>query len=72
MNKDQIRGKWEELKGKVKKGYGDATADRKTQAEGAIQEGAGKLQGGFGNLKEDIDEATRRPPEDVDSNVTRH
>ena len=61
MNKDQIRGKWEELKGKLKRSYGDTTADRKTQAEGTLQEGAGKVQSGFGNLKEDARDALRDP-----------
>jgi uncharacterized protein YjbJ (UPF0337 family) len=64
MNKDQIRGKWEELKGKLKRGYGDATADRKTQAEGTLQEGAGKVQSGYGNLKEDVKDAVRGDPAD--------
>jgi uncharacterized protein YjbJ (UPF0337 family) len=64
MNKDQIRGKWEELKGKLKRGYGDTTADRKTQAEGTLQEGAGKLQKGFGDVKEDVKESFREPEPD--------
>lgn len=59
MNKDQIRGKWEELKGKFKRGYGETTADRKAQVEGTVQEGAGKVQSGFGNVKEDIKESIR-------------
>jgi uncharacterized protein YjbJ (UPF0337 family) len=61
MNKDQIRGKWEELKGKVKKDYGDTTADRKTQLEGAVQEGAGKVQKGFGNVEEDVKRSIDQP-----------
>lgn len=63
MNKDQIRGKWEELKGKVKRSYGDATGNRKTQAEGAIQEGGGKFQEGVGKVRDDLDKAFDRSQE---------
>ena len=62
MNKDQIRGKWEELKGKVKKEYGGKTADRKTQLEGAVEEGAGKVQQGIGNVEEDVRRRIEQPP----------
>ncbi len=62
MNKDQIRGRWEELKGKLKKGYGDATADRPKQAEGAIQEGAGKIQKGVADAVDRLKHPPRRDP----------
>lgn len=67
MNKDQIRGKWEELKGKVKKEWGGATADRGAQIKGAVQEGAGKLQQGFGNVKEEVDREIRAPEQQPDA-----
>ncbi len=60
MNKDSIRGRWEAFKGKVKKEYGEATGDRRTQVKGAAQEGAGKVQGGIGDA---IDEL-KRPREE--------
>ncbi len=62
MLKDQIRGRWEELKGKVKKNYGDATGDRSTQVKGAVQEGAGKVQKGIADAVEDFRNPPRRDP----------
>ena len=58
MNRDQIRGKWEEFKGKIKKEYGRATADRPTQIKGAVQEGGGKVQQKIG---EAVDAVKREP-----------
>jgi uncharacterized protein YjbJ (UPF0337 family) len=57
MGKDTLRGKWEELKGKVKKQWGHSTGDRKVQAEGTIQEGAGKVQKQVGKVTDEIKRA---------------
>ena len=63
MNKDQVRGKWEELKGKVKKEYGEMTGDRKTQLKGAMQEGAGKVQRGAGDAIDHLDKTIKEGDE---------
>jgi uncharacterized protein YjbJ (UPF0337 family) len=68
MNKDQIKGKIEEIKGDVKERIGGATKDRSTQAEGWVEEKKGKLRQGVGDIKEELekghkDEMERDVPE---------
>lgn len=65
MNKDQIKGKIDEIKGDIKERIGGASKDRKTQAEGWVENKKGKLQGGLGDVKEDMekDEPTRHDPD---------
>ena len=60
MNKDQIKGKIEEIKGDVKERIGGATKDRSTQAEGWVEEKKGKLRQGVGDVKEEMN----KPPRD--------
>jgi uncharacterized protein YjbJ (UPF0337 family) len=66
MNKDQIKGKIEEIKGDIKERLGKATKDRSTQAEGFMEKEKGKLQRGVGEVKEDLEKErtpTREDPE---------
>jgi uncharacterized protein YjbJ (UPF0337 family) len=65
MNRDEIKGKIDELKGNVKKRIGGATDDPKTQAEGWVEEKKGKIQGGIGKLEKESDKAERRDPDDL-------
>jgi uncharacterized protein YjbJ (UPF0337 family) len=55
VNKDQIKGKIEEIKGDIKERIGGASKDRKTQAEGWVENKKGKIQGGIGDVKEDLE-----------------
>ena len=61
MNKDQIKGKIDEIKGDVKERIGGATKDRSTQAEGWMENKKGKVQGGVGDLKEDAERERKEP-----------
>ena len=64
MNKDQIKGKIDEIKGDIKERIGGASKDRSTQAEGWIENKKGKVQGGVGDVKDDMEkDATRDDPE---------
>ena len=54
MNKDQLKGKVEKLKGDVKQRIGGASKDRKTQGEGFIEEKKGEIREGFGDAKEEV------------------
>jgi uncharacterized protein YjbJ (UPF0337 family) len=54
MNKDQIKGKVEEVKGKVKEAAGVILDDDALEVEGNVQKKVGKIQSGFGDLKEYI------------------
>jgi uncharacterized protein YjbJ (UPF0337 family) len=54
MNKDQVKGRIEEATGKVKEVAGKVTGDRELEQEGKVQNIGGKVQAGYGDLKEDI------------------
>lgn len=53
-NKDEIEGKWEQVKGTVKEKIGEATDDRDLEAEGEAQDTAGKAQETWGEVKRGV------------------
>jgi uncharacterized protein YjbJ (UPF0337 family) len=62
MNKEQLEGKWDKTKGKVKDAVGGATDKPGTQAEGKWDKAKGEFKETVGDLKEEAerDEARRR------------
>lgn len=58
MNKDQSKGRVEEVKGKVKEVVGKAIGNKDMQQKGTIQNLKGQAQAGYGDLKEDLKKAT--------------
>ncbi|QFY44513.1 CsbD family protein [Candidatus Methylospira mobilis] len=54
MNKDQVKGRVEKTKGTVKEAAGVILGDAAIEAKGDIQKNVGKVQAGFGDLKENI------------------
>jgi len=54
MNKLQIKGSWNEMKGKLKQKFGNLTDDDLTFADGKEDELLGRLQNKLGKSKEDI------------------
>jgi uncharacterized protein YjbJ (UPF0337 family) len=54
MTKLQLKGNWNEIKGKLKQKYGELTDDDLTFAEGKDEELLGRLQQRLGKGKEDI------------------
>ena len=54
MNKDQAKGRIEEAKGKVKQVAGKVIGDTELEQKGKVQKTMGKVQAGYGDLKEDI------------------
>ena len=53
-NSDEIRGSWEELKGKLKQKYAELTDDDLMYEEGQEQEMWGKLQQKLGKTEKEI------------------
>ncbi len=51
MNKDQIKGRIEEMKGKAKEVAGNVVGNKSVQAKGVAQKVAGKAQAGYGDVK---------------------
>jgi uncharacterized protein YjbJ (UPF0337 family) len=54
MNSTEIKGNWNELKGKLKQKFGDLTDDDLMFAEGKEDEMYGKLQQKLGKTKEEL------------------
>jgi uncharacterized protein YjbJ (UPF0337 family) len=53
MNKDQLKGRVEELKGSVKEATGKLVGDDTLEAKGIIQKNVGKVQEKVGDLEQD-------------------
>lgn len=60
MNTDQLKGKWNQVKGKIKQKYADVTDDDLTYAEGKFDEMLGRLQEKTGKTKEELKEEIDR------------
>ena len=54
MTKLELKGNWNEIKGKLKQKYADLTDDDLTFADGKEDEMLGRLQQRLGRTKEDI------------------
>jgi uncharacterized protein YjbJ (UPF0337 family) len=61
MNKLQIKGNWNEIKGKLKQKFADLTDDDLTFAEGKEDEMLGGLQQRLGKSEEEIRRAMEEP-----------
>lgn len=67
MNRDELEGKGEKLKGKVKQATGDLTDNERLHDEGVADEAAGEVQDTFGRGKRKVGEAL----EDLGDKVKR-
>jgi uncharacterized protein YjbJ (UPF0337 family) len=56
MNRDEVEGKAETLKGKIKQAAGNLTDDPNLQDEGTADEAAGQTQEAFGKAKRKVGE----------------
>jgi uncharacterized protein YjbJ (UPF0337 family) len=56
-SEDRAAGTWDEAKGKVKEGVGDATDNRSLEAEGLGDQVKGKAQRVKGEVKDEVDDA---------------
>lgn len=54
MQREQIMGRWNELKGKIKERWGELTDDEIMQAQGNIDQLVGRIQQKYGGSREDI------------------
>lgn len=59
MDKLELKGSWNELKGKVKQSYADLTDDDLTYEEGREDELYGRLQQKTGKTREEVIEWLR-------------
>ncbi|WP_019103436.1 CsbD family protein [Chromobacterium haemolyticum] len=61
INKDQIKGRAEEAKGKVKEVIGKAVGNKDLEAKGSIQKNLGAVQASVGDMKEDLAKKLKTP-----------
>ncbi|MFO7844491.1 MAG: CsbD family protein [Bacteroidales bacterium] len=54
MNKTEVKGNWNELKGKLKQKFASLTEDDLMHEEGKEEEMYGKLQAKLGKTKEEL------------------
>jgi uncharacterized protein YjbJ (UPF0337 family) len=57
LNKDQVKGRVTEAKGKIKEVAGKLVGNERLEAKGKIQKIAGKAQAKFGDVKSDVKDA---------------
>lgn len=69
MDSDRIKGKADDIAGRVKRQVGEWTGDTETQAEGAAQQVKGKVENAWGKTKDavrDVADDTKRDADDRD------
>lgn len=54
MNKDELNGNVDKVKGKVKQAVGSATGDRSLHDEGVVDEAAGTVEAGVGKARRKV------------------
>lgn len=54
MNKDELKGKAENLKGRVKQAAGSLFGDKKKEGEGLVDRVRGAVREKFGKAKEEV------------------
>ena len=57
MNKNEVDGNVDKLKGKVKQVVGNATGDQVLHDEGVADEAAGTVEAGFGKARRKVGDA---------------
>jgi uncharacterized protein YjbJ (UPF0337 family) len=57
MNKDELDGKADALKGRVKQGVGDLTDNDRLREEGATEQAGGEIKEGFGKARRKVGDA---------------
>ncbi len=66
-NRDELEGKFDQVKGKTKETIGRALNDRDLEQEGQIDNAGGKVEEGFGKARRKVGEVI----EDVGDSIKR-
>lgn len=67
MNRDEVKGRTDQVRGKIKQAAGDLMDDDRLRDEGVADEAAGEVQEGFGRGRRKVGEAI----EDIGENIKR-
>jgi uncharacterized protein YjbJ (UPF0337 family) len=65
MNQDELKGKADQVKGRVKQGVGDLTDNERLHDEGVADEAGGDVQEGFGRARRKVGETIEDIGEDI-------
>jgi uncharacterized protein YjbJ (UPF0337 family) len=57
MNRDELKGKMDRMKGNIKEEVGEATNDEQLRDEGIADQAAGNVQEGFGKARRKVGDA---------------
>ena len=60
MDKDTVKGKMEDIKGRVKRQAGEWTGDQRLQDEGTMDQAKGKVQNAWGKVKDAVRDEGRK------------
>jgi uncharacterized protein YjbJ (UPF0337 family) len=66
-NRDELEGKFDQVKGKTKETIGRVINDRDLEQEGQVDNAGGKVEEGFGKARRKVGEAI----EDVGDSIKR-
>ena len=59
MNKDQVEGRLDQAKGKVKEVTGKVVGNEKLEGKGVVEQASGKVQSTYGDAKEKAKDAIK-------------
>ena len=59
IDKDRVKGSFDQVKGKVKEKVGDLTGDQKMKGEGIADQAIGKVKNMIGSAKDKIRETLK-------------
>ena len=62
MNKDELAGKMENLKGRTKEAAGALTGNKEKEAEGVVERVAGAVRENVGKAEEEVKRSTEPSP----------
>jgi uncharacterized protein YjbJ (UPF0337 family) len=65
MNRDELKGKTDQVRGKLKQAAGDLTDDERLHDEGVADEAAGEVQEGFGRARRKVGKVIEDIGEDI-------
>ncbi|XAH25746.1 CsbD family protein [Xylophilus sp. GW821-FHT01B05] len=60
MNKNQVEGRAEQAKGKIKELAGKMVGNQRLQGEGLAEQAEGKARAAYGNAKEAVKDGIKR------------
>lgn len=59
MNQDQAKGKWQEIKGEIRKAWGNITGDDLEQTKGNMEAIGGLIVQKYGSKKEEVSQSLK-------------